>query len=818
MLAYQYSLQLTKHYIEALSVGNTSGITFAGTTALVTGAGAGSIGIEVVRGLLSGGTRVIVTTSRTSALAGSVMSQLYKEVGARGSELILLLFNAASKKDVEALVAHIYNSTTSGGTSKSGGLGADLDFVIPFAAIPELGREVDGIDGRSEVAHRAMLTNVLRLMGCIKQQKEKRHYTGRPTTLVLPLSPNHGEFGGDGLYSESKIGLETLFSRYRSEGWGDYPSVVVAVIGWTRGTGLMSANNIVAEGIEKLGVMTFTAGEMAFNILALLTPAVIRQSVSEPVYVDLSGGLIGFAKLKEAIMAIRDEVTGKRRERQAITAERQRQETVIWGSKVASASEKSSPPKPKRSNITQGFPKLSSHQTMTAGLENLVGMVDLSRTTVGKLNQDGLTEMVWIMGLVKHHDGLVDGKPYVGWLDAESGKPVEEADFAARYGERIMSHCDIRTIKPESMDGYESSKKELLHEVVLDHDLPPFETSEAIAQSFQLRHGEKVKIFPSAGASGGSDGNWTMVVQAGAKFLVPKSSGSHNPVAAQLPKGWDAATIAQVDPVTLYALCCASEALFSAGLEDPFELYRHIHVSELGNYLGTGAGPLRSARAMCRDRYRDEPVQGDVLQETFLNSLAAWTNLLLFGSTGPIKTPTGTCATAVESLDSACEVIRARRVKVALGRPSTAAPTLANDKNESAVIHQQMAHLGRAPGHPLPVVCQKALTGHPKGAAGAWMLNGCLQILESGVVPGNRHADDVDAALRAFPHLLYPSEALDVGTAGGGIIKAFMLTSFGFGAEGRHRAWGDAPGPVRGVAGGPVRVVSHRCGKAAASG
>ncbi len=40
--------------------------------------------------------------------------------------------------------------------------------------------------------------------------------------------------------------------------------------------------------------------------------------------------------------------------------------------------------------------------------------------------------------------------------------------------------------------------------------------------------------------------------------------------------------------------------------------------------------------------------------------------MLLFGATGPLKTPTGTCATAVESLDIACDSIRSRGVKVAL--------------------------------------------------------------------------------------------------------------------------------------------------------
>lgn len=36
-----------------------------------------------------------------------------------------------------------------------------------------------------------------------------------PTQAILPLSCSHGLFGNDSLYSELKISLETLFSRWR---------------------------------------------------------------------------------------------------------------------------------------------------------------------------------------------------------------------------------------------------------------------------------------------------------------------------------------------------------------------------------------------------------------------------------------------------------------------------------------------------------------------------------------------------------------------------------------------------------------------------
>merc|ERR1712166_902038 len=105
--------------------------------------------------------------------------------------------------------------------------------------------------------------------------------------------------------------------------------------------------------------------------------------------------------------------------------------------------------------------------------------------------------------------------------------------------------------------------------------------------------------------------------------------------------------------------------------------------------------------------------------------------------------------------------------------------TSANDVNESKVTHLQMQHLGRTLGNPLLVVAQKWLTGHPKGAAAAWMTNGLLQAMTTGQVPGNRNADNIDDELKQFDHLLYPNRTIQ--TTG---INAAVLKSFGFGQAG----------------------------------
>ena len=59
------------------------------------------------------------------------------------------------------------------------------------------------------------------------------------------------------------------------------------------------------------------------------------------------------------------------------------------------------------------------------------------------------------------------------------------------------------------------------------------------------------------------------------------------------------------------------------------------------------------------------------------------------------------------------------------------------------------------------------------------MLNGAIQILNSGIVPGNRNADNVDKVMEDFEYVLYPSRSIQ--TDG---IKAVSVTSFGFGQKG----------------------------------
>jgi fatty acid synthase subunit alpha len=356
---------------------------------------------------------------------------------------------------VEALVDYIYTT-----------LNIDLDYIIPFAALPENGREIDGIDDKSELAHRLMMTNLLRLLGAVKVKKAARHFVTRPTQVVLPLSPNHGLFGNDGLYSESKISLETLFNRWSAESWGEYLCIAGAVIGWTRGTGLMSATNTVAEGLEKLGVRTFSAKEMAFNILGLMHPLLFDITQIEPIWADLNGGMDRVAGLAEVTGNIRADISRVAELRKAIAIDNAADFKITNGDQAERVHQKVSIAP--RANFSYEFPGIEGPDVMEQ-LSHLQGLIDLDKVIVctgfaevgpwgssrtrwemearGDFTIEGCIEMAWMMSLIKHFDGkLKDGKAYVGWVDAKTSEPVDDKDIKAKYDKEILAHAGIRLI------------------------------------------------------------------------------------------------------------------------------------------------------------------------------------------------------------------------------------------------------------------------------------------------------------------------------------------------------------------------------------
>ena len=67
----------------------------------------------------------------------------------------------------------------------------------------------------------------------------------------------------------------------------------------------MDASNVVAHELESYGVRTFSAKEMAFNILGLMHPLLFSITQVEPIWADLNGGMDRLPDLADITTRIR---------------------------------------------------------------------------------------------------------------------------------------------------------------------------------------------------------------------------------------------------------------------------------------------------------------------------------------------------------------------------------------------------------------------------------------------------------------------------------------------------------------------------------
>ena len=545
-------VKASESFIGCLDQMTAGGTPFAGKCAVVTGCGRGSIGAELLKALLAGGARVVATTSSFSPSSIRLFRKVYEEHGSKGSQLTVVPFNQGSQQDIRDLVRFSFERL------------GDVDFIIPFAAISENGRNVDKIDDRSELAHRIMLTNVLRLIGEVKKAKESKGVRTRPALALLPMSPNHGLFGGDGLYAESKLGLESLVNKWSSEGWHEYISIAGAIIGWTRGTGLMSSNDVVAEGVEKAGLRTFSTPEMAALLMAMLHPDMVRVAAEEPVLGDFSGGFDKVPNLKDLVADLRAGIHTKAAMVKATSS------SASGGRDRASRAKQH----PRANSSGIDFPVLPSQGDVLSirerfGLRPLVGALDLDSVVVctgfgevgpfgssrlrweveaaGELSVEGCIELAWATGRIKYHNGpLAPGvarskaeeMSYMGWLDAASGRPVEDLDVKGKYEEDMLLHAGCRLIEPAVCDGFEpqATGRTFLRFVSLDKDMPWVDVaSEEEAMLFRERARQdaaeseagSIGGIPLADArpvdAGSPDGPWQVRLRKGAVLGLPRA-------------------------------------------------------------------------------------------------------------------------------------------------------------------------------------------------------------------------------------------------------------------------------------------------------
>ncbi len=619
--------------------------------AVVTGASKGSIAASVAARLLDGGATVVATTSKLDDERLAFYRTLYRDHARYGAALWVVAANMASYSDIDALVEWV-------GHEQSESLGPQSihikdaqtpTLLFPFAA-PRVVGDLSEAGSRSEMEMKVLLWAVQRLIGGLSKIGAERDIASR-LHVVLPGSPNRGMFGGDGAYGEAKSALDALVSRWHAESsWAARVSLAHALIGWTRGTGLMGHNDAIVSAVEDAGVTTYSTDEMAAMLLGLCDVESKVAAANSPIKADLTGGL-GDADIDMA------ELAAKAREEHAAEAAENGAETPQAEGIIAAL------PSPPRGFSPAPPPEWDDLDIDPADLVVIVGGAEIgpygsSRTRFemevdNELSAAGVLELAWTTGLIRWEDD-----PQPGWYDTESGDLVDESELVERYHDTVVERAGVREFVDDGAINPNDGSP-LLVSVFLEKDFSFVVSSEADARAFADFDPEHTVIRPVLDSS-----DWQVIRKAGTEIRVPRKNKLSRLVGGQIPTGFDPTVwgispdmATSIDRLAVWNIVATVDAFLTAGFS-PAEVMRYVHPSMVANTMGTGMGGGTSMQTMYHGNLLGRNKPNDIFQEVLPNIVAAHVVQSYIGSYGAMIHPVAACATAAVSVEEGVDKIR----------------------------------------------------------------------------------------------------------------------------------------------------------------
>ncbi|AGP31782.1 type I polyketide synthase [Corynebacterium terpenotabidum] len=629
---------------------------FTGTVAVVTGVTPASIAGGVVGDLLAEGATVVMTASRISSARLEFAKKLYREHASASAQIWLVPANLSSYRDIDALVEWI-------GTEQTETVGSDQklikpalvpDLFLPFAA-PSVSGTVEDAGGNAEIQARLLLWSVERSFTALSRIGHDADLAHR-LHVVLPGSPNRGTFGGDGAYGEVKAAFDAIGNKWHNEPWGERVTIAHPRIGWVAGTGLMGGNDPLVDAAIDAGVHVWSPAEISSELLALCSEEVRTQALNGPVDADLTGGLgkINLVELRDQAMA----------ENAAAASD-------VDEDATASPVTVNALPSPVR--VAQ--PVGADHSTDAWGdvsldLDDMVVVVGLGEVSAwgsGRtrfeaelgvqadgsvdLSAAGVLELAWMTGLLSWMD-----TPVAGWYDVD-GNIVPEEEIYTRYRDEVAARAGVRSFVDDV--AIEDLHTPQQVEIFLDHEV-----------TFTVDSAEDAATFVDADPTftranhDAETGEWSVTRLPGARTRVPRRATLARKVGGQFPTdfnparwGIPASMIEAVDRIAIWNLVTAVDAYLSAGFT-PAEILQAVHPSDIAMTQGTGFGGMTSMRKLFVDRFLEEEIPSDILQETLPNVIAAHTMQSYVGGYGAMIHPVGACATAAVSVEEGVDKIK----------------------------------------------------------------------------------------------------------------------------------------------------------------
>ncbi|MBN2724302.1 MAG: DUF1729 domain-containing protein [Deltaproteobacteria bacterium] len=842
--------------------------------AVITGAGPGSIALEIMKNVLRSGKKAVVGVSSLNEKRVKWFAEIFRKTCVKNSELHIVPFRQGNFEDVRNFSIWSIDKLKS----------SENVSVYPFAAQAKNGFSGDvSFDFDSVI--RVNLTGIVAMTGIMAQLWSENSHAS-PLKIILPMSPNQGAMGGDGLYGETKAGLRVLLNKWHSEPLlNNNTWICGAVIGWVRGTGLMGAQDSLAGVLEeKLGIKTWSSQEMG---LFLSTLGQLSVDHPESIEVDITGGISSIPDWGTRLREIRSTLQSQKSSRvpgfipesDSLPIFRGNSRmTELTGSKKPNLTIPSS-----EIIVVCGYGEIGPY-----GDEDARWDIEQS----GTLSDKGIFKLAVETGKIKWDSQK-------GYYTDSEGNQISERDAVKKFGNIFK---DITGIRFKTNESPEIPDYPSFENITLTEDLYFNVESEETVRLLKASEGDNLSIVSH------SESGYSLKKKKGSVISVPVRRKMKNTVAGMVPDGWDCRNFGlsegdanDIDRNSQFMLYTVMRAINRAMITTS-ELNSRIHTSRTGNSIGTGIGGMERLIRLYTDPVRGVQRDPVSLQESLGNVGPGHVSQEVLGNHGPMISPVAACATAGVSIESAMEKIITGKADVmfagacddlsyagtvgfddmaatvdvdfmntagisparmsrphdthrkgfvesqgggavmitkldtalSLGLPvyailgggwtfgdghskSIPAPgfgllsvaykgengflgralskynldindiavvsmhgtsTPVNDPHESGIYSEIFKKMGRDKSNPALVISQKAVTGHPKGGAAAFQLNGVIQSMRDSIVPPHLNLDNPDVKMDSIEHLIYPSSRVRVPQSR---YKAALISTLGFG-------------------------------------
>jgi len=570
---------------------------------------------ELVKSFLMCGSKIILITD----VNNKFYKKIYRKYGSKNSELIIYPIdinknnhNETDKSEINNnhIVEFIFNKFSK-----------NIDLIIPTFK-----QSSNYHNNKNNIYIHDYFTKFLDLLYI---KLNENNIISENIQIIIPFIQDIDNLIYPTFNSINTNCLNKEISKYNSKYKG---SITISSINF----GIMKDKNkllynLIYNELEKLKINIYDPKECVLLIFALLDNKMINIYTNNPININLSD--IG-NNLFTIIQGIQNKFNEELNYKYYINN----------FNKFKNINNESIDPK---YNFNSLFPKINAIKNtkkLPLNYDNIIVIVGYGENSIygnsrtrldieknGNLSLESCLELCWYIGLIKYNSN--------NWIDCDNNQPISEYNIYLKYEQKINKLLNIKLEK-------NTLNNNIHKKHTLENDIINIEIHNIYEEEYLINKYQNNIIIKK------TDGKKYGIIKKGTEIILTCSLNLLNKDIKNLEIfGIPQHILKSIDNISLYSIIASADALISAGISDPYEIFQYISKTDIGNVIGMG----------------NTNIKGGIVTDNntiINNTISYWFNKVLLNSSGPSRIPDDGYNTFALSMEEGVDLILQQKAKM----------------------------------------------------------------------------------------------------------------------------------------------------------